>query len=193
MEKISEAVLGKVKAEAQNTINEAEERAREVIGKAKKQQEIKLKEEKSKMLEEAEEEAARIIAQASIKARQELSRAKADVITKVIDRVKQELSEVSSDKIYVLNLVREAVDGLGKNKGRIYVSPKDVSAVRKSLEGDMELASKIVEVKEGDFLGGVIAEDIEGKIRVDNTYDARLEILLPKILPEISKELFKTL
>jgi vacuolar-type H+-ATPase subunit E/Vma4 len=40
-------------------------------------------------------------------------------------------------------------------------------------------------------LGGVIAEDVEGKLRIDNTYETRLEMLLPKLLPKISKELFE--
>ena len=194
MEKISESVLSKVNEEAQIIIKEAGERARAEGEKAKKQQEARFQEEKRRMLEEAGEEAARIVAHASIKSRQKLSSAKADVIAKIIDRVKQELSQLSnstSDKSYVLNLIKEAMDGLGTNKGRVYVSPKEVNIVRKSLEGDKELANKIMEVKEGDFLGGVIAEDIEGKIRIDNTYEARLEMLLPKLLPEISKELFE--
>ena len=191
MEKISEAVLSKVNEEAQNIIREAEEKAQEERERTKKQQEARFQEEKRKMLEEAEEEAARIIAQASIKSRQKLSIAKADVITKIIDRVKQELSGLSSDESHALNLIREAIDGLGTNKARIYVSPKELGMVRKSLEGDKELANKITEVKEVSFLGGVIAEDIDGKIRIDNTYEARLEMLLPKLLPEISKELFE--
>jgi len=190
MEKISESVLSKVNEEAQNIIKEARERAQEERGKAKKQQEARFQEEKRKMLAEAEEEAARIMAQASIKSRQKLSSVKADVIAKIIDRVKQELSEPSSDESYVLNLIKEAVDGLGTNKSRIYVSPKEVSMIRKSLEKDKELASRIMEVREGDSLGGVITEDIDGKVRIDNTYEARLGMLLPKLLPEISKELF---
>jgi len=88
-------------------------------------------------------------------------------------------------------LIREAIDGLGADKSRIYVSPKDVSMVRKFLERDKELASKVMEVKVDNLLGGVIAEDIDGKFRIDNTYEARLEMLLPKLLPEISKELFE--
>ncbi|HUV46287.1 MAG TPA: V-type ATP synthase subunit E [Dehalococcoidia bacterium] len=191
MEKISEAVVRKVRMEAQNIIKEAEEKAQEEIEKARKQRETKLQEEKRKMLEEAEEEAARIVAQASIKARQKLSSAKNDVITKIIDKVKQELSEFSSDENYFLNLIREAIDALGADKSRIYVSPKDVSMVRKFLERDKELASKIMEVKEDNFLGGVIAENIDGKLRIDNTYETRFEMLLPKLLPEISKELFE--
>jgi V/A-type H+-transporting ATPase subunit E len=193
MEKISEAIVGKVRAEAQNIINEAEERAREEIEKAKKQRKIRLEEEKRRMLEEAEEEAARILAQASVRARQELLRAKADVVAKMIDRVKQALSRMSSDERLSLSLIKEAMDGLGADRGRIYVSPEDVSTVRKLLERDEELASKIMEVREVDCTGGVIAEDIEGKFRIENTYETRLEMLLPKLLPEISKELFEAL
>jgi vacuolar-type H+-ATPase subunit E/Vma4 len=77
------------------------------------------------------------------------------------------------------------------DKGRIYVSPEEVNMTRKSLEGDKELDGKIIEVKEFGCTGGIIAEDIDGKIRIDNTYEARLEMLLPKVLPEISKKLFE--
>ena len=191
MEKINQAVLDKVRAEAQAIIEEAEEKTREEIEKAKRQREARLEEERGKMLGEAEEAAARIWAQASIKARQQLSSAKADTITKIIDGARKELSQISSDESHLLNLIGEAMDGLGVDKGRIYVSPKDVSTVKKLLKADRELSGKILEVRESDFLGGVIAEDIEGKLRIDNTYETRLEMLLPKLLPEISKELFE--
>jgi V/A-type H+-transporting ATPase subunit E len=191
MEKISEAVVSKVKLDAQSIIKEAEEKAKEEIEKAKKQREVRLEQEKTRMLGEAEEETARILAQASIKARQQLSRAKADVIAKIIDSARQELSQISSDESYLLNLVREAMEGLGADKARIYVSPKDVGTVKKYLEADKELSGKILEVKESNCLGGVIAEDVEGKLRIDNTYETRLEMLLPKLLPKISEELFK--
>lgn len=191
MEKINQAVLSKVKTEAQAIIEEAEEKAREEIEKAKKQRAARLEEERGKMLGEAEEEAARILAQASIKARQQLSSAKADAIAKIIDGARQKLSQSSSDESQLLNLIREAMDGLGADKGQIYVSPKDVNTVKKLLKADRELSGKILEVRESNFLGGVIAEDVKGKLRIDNTYETRLETLLPKLLPEISKELFE--
>jgi len=103
------------------------------------------------------------------------------------------LSGIASDESHLLSLIKEAMDGLGGDKGRIYVSPKNVSSVQKLLEGDEELANRIMEVKEFNCTGGVIAEDIEGKYRIDNTYETRLEMLLPKLLPEISKELFEAL
>jgi V/A-type H+-transporting ATPase subunit E len=190
MEKISEAVIGKVKLDAQNIIRESEEKAQEEIKKAKRQREVRFEEERGRMLGEAQEEVARILAQASIKARQQLSSAKADTIAKIIDGARRELSRISSDESYFLNLIREAMEGLGVDKGRIYVSPKDVSTVKKFLEADKELSGKILEVRESNCLGGVIAEDAEGKLRIDNTYETRLEMLLPRLLPEISKQLF---
>lgn len=190
MEKIGEAILDKVKAEAEDIIKEAESKAAKEVAQAKKQQAAKLEEEKGKMLQGAKEEAARIAAQASVKARQELSKAKADVINDIISRVKKELSGVSSDKSLLVDLIKEATQVLGFDKGRVYAAPKDVSTVRKLLEKDKGLSSKIVEVKEHDCLGGVIVEDIKGRTRIDNTYETRLEMLLPRLLPEIGRELF---
>ncbi len=191
MEKISEAVVGKVKLDAQKTVKEAEEKALEEIEKAKEQRVVRFQEERGRMLEAAEEEVARILAQASIKARQQLARAKADTISKIIDGARKELSQVSMDDTHFLSLTRETVKSLGVNKARIYVAPKDVNNVKRFLDADKELSGKIVEVREYNCLGGVIAEDVEGKLRIDNTYETRLEMLLPQLLPKISEELFK--
>jgi len=193
IEKISEAILDKVRAEARDIIKEAEGKARERVERAKKQQEAKLEEEKGKLIEEAKEEATRILAQSSITARQELLLARTRIIDEIISRVKKTLSEISSDESSPLNLIKEAINTLDVDKARIYVSPKDVSSVRKSLKGDKKLAGRITEIREFDGTGGVIVEDTDGKIRIDNTYDTRLEMLLPKLLPEIGKELFQGL
>jgi len=45
-------------------------------------------------------------------------------------------------------------------------------------------------VGEIDCLGGILAEDAQGKVSIDNTYDTRLEMLLNKVLPEIGQKLF---
>ncbi len=193
IEKISEAILDKVRAEAQDIVEEAEEKARERIEKAQKQQEAKLEEEKGKLIEGAKEEATRILAQSSITARQELLLAKTRIIDEIINRVKKTLSEISSGESSPLDLIKEAINALDIDKARIYVPPKDVSIVQKLIAGDKKLADRITEIKEFNGSGGVIAEDIDGRIRIDNTYDTRLEMLLPKLLPEIGKELFQGL
>jgi vacuolar-type H+-ATPase subunit E/Vma4 len=193
IEKISEAILGKVKTEAQDIIEEAKEKARERIARAKEQQAAKLEEEKGKLIEEAREEATRTLAQSSISARQELLLAKTSIIDEIINNAKKTFSEISSNESSPLDLIKEAINALDMDKARIYVPPKDVSIVQKLIAGDKKLADRITEIKEFSGSGGVIAEDIDGKIRIDNTYDTRLEMLLPKLLPEIGKELFQDL
>ena len=191
MERISEAVVSKVSLDARSITNEAEEKAREEIERAKKQRDAKFEQERARVLAEAEQEAARILAQASIKARQMISSAKAEAVAKITDGARKELSGTSTAQSNLMSLVREAVGGLGTDKARIYLSPKDVSTAKEALQADKELSAKILEVREIDCLGGVIAEDSEGKLRIDNTYETRLEMALPKLLPRISEELFK--
>ena len=191
MERIGEAIVSKVRLDAQNIVGEAEAKAQEELEKAKAQREARSEEQRGKMLAEAEEEAARILAQASIKARQQLSSAKADVIARLVDGTRGELSRMSSDEGSLLSLIREAVAALTLNKARIFVSPKDVNSVRGFLKADRDLSGKIIEVRESDCLGGAIAEDAEGKLRIDNTYETRLEMLLPRLLPDLSKKLFQ--
>ena len=193
MEKISEAILNTVKVEAQDIIKDAEEKARERVERAKKQQEARFEEEKNELIKEATEEAARILAQAFIKARQELLTAKTGIIDEIISKVKEALSGFSSDESSLLNLIKEAVNALDIDKARIYLSPKDAATGQKLINEDSELANKIIEIREFDCQGGVIVEDIDGKVRIDNTYNTRLETLLPQILPEINKEIFGTL
>jgi V/A-type H+-transporting ATPase subunit E len=192
MEKISEAILSKVRREADDIIRAAEEKAQQEVAKAQKQRESRFEEEKLERMEQAEEEAARILAQASIKARQEVLSAKADIIDEIIARVKGALERVSSDEGAKLGLIQEALKGLGVDKARVYVSPKDLGEVKRLLKADRELGGRIVEIREFDCRGGVIAEDIEGKVRIDNTYETRLELLLPRILPQLEEELFRT-
>jgi len=190
MDKISRAILDKVKADAEQIVKEAEQKAWQELEEAEKQRETKFREEKRKIIEEAERQASRILAQSSIKARQELSRAKTEIIDGIVSRVRNTLPAISSDEGSLLNLIKEAVEELGADEVRVYVSRKNISAVRKLVKGDKGLASKIMEIKEFDCAGGVIAENIDGKVSIDNTYETRLEMLLPQIVPEISRELF---
>jgi len=190
MDKIGEAILDKVKAEADDIIKDAENKAAEEVERAKKQQGTKLEEARGRKLQETREEATRIEAQAVVRARQKLSQAKAEVINEIVSRARKELAELSSEVSSIMALIKEAIDTLGINKGRLYVSPEDMTKVRKLVEKDKELAGKLVEIKEHNCMGGVIIEDIGGKVRIDNTYETRLEMLLPRLLPEVAKELF---
>jgi vacuolar-type H+-ATPase subunit E/Vma4 len=191
MEKIGEAILDKVRAEAEGIIREAERKAVEEVESAKRQQAVRLEEEKSRLLQEARAEATRIEAQALVKARQELSQAKSEVIREIVSRVRNELSKAATSQSSLATLIKEAAATLGLSKERLYVSPRDLGAAKKLVAQDKELAGRVVEIKEHKLSGGVIVEDIDGKVRIDNTYETRLEMLRPRLLPEVAKELFQ--
>jgi V/A-type H+-transporting ATPase subunit E len=193
MEKISEAVLDKVKKEVEDIIKDAEDKARERVEKANEQHQVRLDEEKRKLIEAAEAEAARTQAQASLSVRQELLNAKNEVVEEIVNKVKESLSHYSSGETLSLKLIKEAIDAVGSDNVIVYVSNKDMDSVQKLVKGDKEIAGKVEEFKEIKCTGGVVVEDTEGKIRVDNTYETRLEALLSRVLPEIGKELFGNL
>lgn len=190
MDQINKAILDKVQEEARDIIAEAEAKAAEEIEKAKKQCESRIEEEKRKLISEAEVEADRISAQASIKARQELLKAKSKIIDEIISKVKDTLSKSASSERVLSTLLVESIEHLETDKARIYIASKDKGTVEELVTKSRELAGKIEEIKETNLMGGVIVEDVEGKMRIDNSYYTRLEMLLPQILPEISKELF---
>jgi vacuolar-type H+-ATPase subunit E/Vma4 len=190
MEKISETILEKVQEEARQIIEKANKEALKEIQKAEKQAKAKYDEEKQKVVGDAEREAARILAQAQIEARQKLAMAKAEIIEKVTARVKDSLEKVADRQSSLVNLIREAVEGLDVDKAVVYVSANEVSIAKSAVKADKALAAKIVEIKEGKFNGGAIAETQDGMIRVDNTYATRLKMLLPRIMPEIERTLF---
>jgi len=190
--KISETILEKVKLEAKEIINEAEEKALQNLNQATEEQEARSETEKGKLVNQAEAEAARILAKATITARQEITAAKSEVVDKIINQIKIKLGQASAGSGATLNLIMQSLDQLGAEKAVLYVTAAEVATVQKLVKGEKDLSKRIIEVREGKCSGGVITEDEGGHNRIDNSFEARLEKLLPLILPQISKELFKT-
>ena len=192
MENISTAVIDKVNKEAKNIIGRANEEAKLEIEKANKERQLKLEKTKQKKLQDAEEESARIASRASIEVRQNLVAVKAEVVSRIIDRAKSKLAQTPMDREALIALVKEAVSAIQVEKARIYVPKGDTERIKGFIQAEKELNNQIIEFKEGDFVGGFILEAVDGKLRIDNTYAARMEMLLPRIMPEINRDLFQS-
>lgn len=190
MDKISAAILDKVRKEARDLVKEAEKQGEKEVEEAKKQRLERLREDSDKMIAQAEAEAARIIAQASIVARQELLAAKAGVVDEIVSRAKKELLMTSIDES-LTNLIKEAIGAIELDEVKVCVSSRDIDSAKKIIKRDKEMGSKVKAVAKTDCSGGVIIESLDGEVEIDNTYDTRLEMLLPKIYPDLNKELFK--
>ena len=190
-DKIRKAILDKAKEEADKIVSDAEIKAREVIEKAEEQNELKFEEKKGKILSGAHREASRMLARTSLRTRQERLKEKDAVINEIITMAKDELSQDVKGKELFVHLVEEAFDALKtEDKVKLFVSPKDLNIVREVIEENNRLKEKITEVKEIDCMGGILMEAANGMVSIDNTFDTRLEMLMPKILPEIGKKLF---
>lgn len=193
VDKIREAVLKKAKEDADKITIDAELRASKMIEEAKCRRQQKLEKEKKRIVDDAHLEASKILAQASLKARQIILKQKDSVINEIVSKARNRLQQDESEKKSLLHLIKETIDALEtEEKVSIFICHKDVDKVREIIKKNSFLREKISEIREIDCLGGVIAEKFNGMVRIDNTFDTRLEMLFPKILPEIGKKLFGT-
>jgi len=190
-DKIRDAILEKAKGEAATIVVEAETRAAEMLQKAQNQKNEQFEDEKKRIISEARREASKLAAQASLKARQDILRQKDAILNRIRDKVKTELAETVMDKTLFLSLVKETIDALETDRQlRILVAPKDAASVRGFVNEDNELKEMISDIREVNSLGGVIVETDNEMVSIDNSFDMRVEMLMPKILPEIGKKLF---
>jgi vacuolar-type H+-ATPase subunit E/Vma4 len=190
-DKIREAILNKAGEEAQKIVSDADEKAREMLAQAESQKNIKYEEEKKKIIAEARRESSKTLAQASLKARQQILTVKDGVVKDVFSNVKDTLSKEIKDKSIFARLITETIDAFeSEAKLRILAAPKDLKIVEEVLGEHDNLKERVAEVKEIECLGGIMGETLDGMVSIDNTFDMRLEMLVPKLLPEIGKKLF---
>lgn len=191
MQRISEAVVDKVREEAQHLISEAEEEAKKELGKAQALRASRLEAEKKRLLTEAGEEAARITAQNAMSARQKTASAKSAVLDDIVRKARESLQKSTTTREQLAQLIRDAMSGLGAaDKVFVSVAKKDLDTAREIVKSDKAMSSHVLEVRAIETEGGVIVENESRSLGVDNTYLTRLQMLLPRVLPEISKELF---
>jgi vacuolar-type H+-ATPase subunit E/Vma4 len=191
MQTITEAVVDKVKEQAQRLVNEAEEESKKELDKARAQRAARLDAEKRRLLAEATEEAARITAQNAMKARQKVANAKTTVLGTIVQKAQASLQKQEATDKQMSRLILDAIAGLGSSdKVFVSVAKKDVALAREVVKSNKDISARVLEVNTIDCDGGIIVENESRTLSVDNTYATRLQMLLPRILPEISKELF---
>jgi len=190
-EKIRQAIINKAQQEASGIVDDAQARAADLIEKAEKARDLKFEQIKTKILTEARQKSDKIIAKGAVDARLTVLKQKDLLLKKVISQVKEELAMNPTLPQTWAGLMDEVISGLDdSHKLRFRVASKDIDAVRKIVADSNTLGKQVDEVGEIDCMGGILAEDIQGKVSIDNTYDTRLEMLLNKILPQIGQKLF---
>ena len=192
MKDISDAVLQKVREEAEARRRAAEAEAEKELEAARRRREQRLEAKRRRALAEADHEAARIVAQATMQARNAVAAAKAEVIEKIVARARKALASQSARPESLAVLLAEAVAAIGSSgELRLGVAKRDLAAAREHVESDESLASRVGEVVERPIGGGVVIETSDGALMVDNSHEARLQMLVPRILARLGRELFE--
>lgn len=190
-DKIRAAILEKAQKEAEEIVANARAKAKDLMVHAEEQKEKRFEEEKTRILSEAQREASRVLAQSSLKARQEILKEQDTVINEIVAKAKEFLAQEQTGEKALTILMKEAVAAFESDeKLRILASPRDVETINQAIKNDDGLSKQIEEVVEYDCLGGVIAESMDGMVSIDNSFEVRMGMLLPKIMPELGRKLF---
>lgn len=195
---------------------EADEKAKEIELKANEEYEIEkaniVRSETASIDQQYEKKykqasLAQQITKSSInnKSRMKVLNAKEDALNDILEEARNRLKNAASDKTkyqkVLTGLVEEGLYGLMEESVRVRVRQADIDLAKKAIpEAEKAYKEKAkrdvkVELDEKEFLskdgdGGVVVENGEGKIVIDNTFEERLKILSQNSLPQIRHAIF---
>ena len=157
--------------------------------------------------QEARRESQRILAEARIKAKRDKLNAREEMVRISFDRARDKLvrmaQEGSSDGIEYLNvlkrLIKESVKSAGVKSIEVILTVKDkalinqelLDSVASELESDLGFKAQLM-ISEEVFsgIGGVIVRESDGRVCVDNSFDARIERFRGTVRMRVARELF---
>ena len=120
------------------------------------------------------------------------------ILTSVLDDVKRKLRESTQDRDvyfkYLTRLATDAITHLGMEHVTIHLTSDDLKRVdptQFTREIEKLMPVKVEISKEPiDASGGVVVASKDGRIRIVNTFEQRLEALEPRLLIEAGRILF---
>jgi V/A-type H+-transporting ATPase subunit E len=121
---------------------------------------------------------------------------KEELVNKAFDIALVRLKEFGATEkyhSYLLKRIKDAVKGLGQKRLIIQVNAKDkawltheIDSLSKKLSCEFKLLDET-----GDFIGGLKAQTLDGKLTFDGTIDNKLNELKPLLRVELAKIMFK--
>jgi V/A-type H+-transporting ATPase subunit E len=132
-----------------------------------------------------------IIGAAELEARNAQLKELEKAVVEVLEAAVKELGEGSGARYEasLSQLVKEGLEVIGPG-ARIYCRSKDRSAVSATLRRlGGSLSKPVLEEKSIDTIGGVVITSLDGSVRFDNTFEARLERMRPSLRMEVSETL----
>ena len=180
-------------------LSEAEKQAGEIKAEAEKRARAKAEWILRKAQTQAEIEKQRIIANAKLEIRKRRLALQEKLINEVFKSLKERLATLPKEEYFeiIKNLLLQAVRELGEDKVRVssnevtlQLIAERVNEIKAFLK---EKVNREVSIELGDrieTIGGVLVENANRTVRVDNTFEARIERLESELRSRIAKVLF---
>ncbi len=186
-----EKVSGEFESELLGALQEGKGQALSTVESARRDTRVAVTKILGASVKQAESLKRQITGAAELEARNAQLRTLEGAVVEVFEAAVKELQEGSGSRYEksLALLLREGLEVIGP-KARVYCRSKDrraVSAAMRKLGGN---SSKLVLEEKGiDTIGGVVMSSMDGSVRFDNTFEARLERMKPTLRMEVSSVL----
>jgi V/A-type H+-transporting ATPase subunit E len=175
--------------ECQSIYRTAQKEAEQILEKARREadeiREARLQRAKS----EAESDTISVLYSARLKARNAVIQAKEEMVEEALRESEKSLRELRSNEDYAGVMEGWLKEGLSRLSGKIIVhtDPLDSDLV-KSLLDEVEVEYEII--PDMNIPGGVVLSDTEGRVKIINTVEERLNRAREKLRMQVSDILF---
>jgi len=195
---LEQAIFDRARALAEEHRQQAERIAEQIRRDSQEQRSLFEAKAESRAASRAEREYRRLIQAAEIRLQAELDRMRWGLVESVLHRTEQGLRELRDDPEAYPGLVRrllsEASKEIAGERLTVRVREEDFGPLREQWESITVVAApdKVLTLSKEPFAcsGGVMVESEDGRIRMNNTFEGRLERLRPLLQRTIVKQLF---
>lgn len=200
LEKLKQEILEEAESVIKEILEKADKEVERILTEAKRNAELIKQQRKDEILKELKEKERSALSMAKIDGRKLLLTTQEEIFEKVSDEVKNKLSKVRRDKRYLqllIKYIKEGIRELGTNKVILGLNNKDKQFIKKYMDQitkEIERESGNVELIIGkddfDIMGGVILYTVDGSKIFNNSFEARLNIVMDRYRNEIMNILF---
>jgi V/A-type H+-transporting ATPase subunit E len=194
VEKIEQRILSDAKTEADRIIKKAREEADLVIEKARREAEKKTHQIMTEEDEKTARASAQVLSQSRIEARRIHRSAREKAMNEVFASAKAELGKIRESPRYpdiFYRLASEGIRILGHDRVELEVHPADRPLAEDFIKKfGKDIGGCTLSTQSVMTTGGVIVSAPGGRVRVNNTVEARLERMEREIAAKVARILF---
>jgi V/A-type H+-transporting ATPase subunit E len=183
-----EKVSGEFETELLAELQEGRVQALSAVESSRRETDVAVTRMLDASVKQAESLRGQIVGAAELEARNAQLKTLEKAVVEVFDAAVKELEKGSGARYdrSLAQIVKEGLDIIGP-RARIYCRSKDRGVVLAALRKLGGSQSKVVLDEKGiDAIGGVVVTSMDGSVRFDNTFEARLERMRPTLRMEVS-------